>query len=111
RSLYACLGSRGRVAVTVSRMSLQGWRHDRARVLIDGEVVQGEPAGHGRAQRPGLDDGVVRGRPVGGVALPAAVGRIPVNLQAIGLSLGTGVVRFRFRLGLRSWFRMGSRSR
>ena len=43
------------------------------------------------------------GVPVGGPGLPAAVGRIPVNLQAAGLSLGACVValwlrlRFRFR--------------
>ena len=41
-----------------------------ALLLINGEVIKGEPAVHGRAYRPGLDDGVVPGVPVGTRASP-----------------------------------------
>jgi hypothetical protein len=49
-----------------------GGAGDRALVLADGEVIQSEPAGHGRAQRTGLDHGVVVGVMAGGAGLPAA---------------------------------------
>ena len=75
---------------------LPGRAGDGALLLIDGEVIKGEPAGHGRAHRPGLDDSVVPGVPVGRAGLPAGVGRVAVNLQAVGPALLAGVLPARF---------------
>lgn len=41
--------------------------------LVDGEIVEGEPAGHGRAQRLGFDHGFVTGVSIGGGGSPGAV--------------------------------------
>src|SRR5260221_276269 len=55
----------------------------RALLLVDDEVVQGEPAGHRRAQRPGLDHRVVPGLAVVSAGLAGAVGRVTIDLQSL----------------------------
>ena len=55
----------------------------RTLVLVDGEIIEGKPAGHGGLQRLGLDHGVVPGVPAGGPGLAAAVGRVAVHLQPL----------------------------
>jgi hypothetical protein len=54
---------------------------DRARILLDSEVIHREPAGHGRAQRRGLYHCVMPGVAVGGAGFPAAVLGVTVDLQ------------------------------
>src|SRR5690348_16433978 len=52
-------------------------------LLVDGEVTDGETAGHGRAQRPGLDHRVMAGVAVGGAGLPAAVAESPLTSSRV----------------------------
>src|SRR5262245_1090810 len=47
--------------------------------LIDGEVVQGEPAVDGRRERPGLDHRGVPGLAQRGTQVPGAVGGSPLT--------------------------------
>src|SRR6266702_1063908 len=56
---------------------------DGAAVLVHDEVIDGEAAGHRRAQRPGLDDGVVPAVTVVSAGLAAAVRRVAVHLQPL----------------------------
>src|SRR5271166_2502929 len=90
-------GAEGDDPVLAHLADLPGRAGDGAGLLVDGEVIEGEPAGHGRLQRFRLDDSVVPVLAVGGPGLTAAVGRVTVNLKAIppGLAL-----RFRLRPGL-----------
>jgi hypothetical protein len=61
---------------------IAGWAADRARLLVDGEVVLGEPARHRRSQRRRLDRLGVLGGPKRRAGLPAAVGRVTQDFQA-----------------------------
>ena len=54
---------------------------DGAGRFVDAEVVEGEPAGHGRAQRLGFDHRVVPAGPVGRARRAGAVGGIAVHLE------------------------------
>jgi hypothetical protein len=54
---------------------------DGAGGLIDGEVIQGEPAVDGRLERPGLDDRLVPGPGQDSAQVTGAVGRVAVNLS------------------------------
>ena len=84
----------------IGRVSLVRAGH-RAGRLVDGELVEGEPAVHGRAQRPRLDDRGVPGlRPGRGQQLAGAVGRIAQHLDRVGFlgqqldaDRGVGVLR------------------
>ena len=57
---------------------MPGQTGHRALLFVDREVVEGEPAGRGRAQRDGLDDGVVPG---GGVVRAGLAARMAVQEQ------------------------------
>src|SRR5438105_6802968 len=77
---------------------------DGAGVLIDAEIVTGEPALDGRAQRLGLDHGVVPTGTVGGAGLSGAVGGVAIHLQALAVFLvGRGLVV----TGTLVWHRLG----
>ena len=56
---------------------------DGALLLVHDEVIDRETAGHRRAQRPGLDDGVVPAVTVVSAGLAAAVRRVAVHLQPL----------------------------
>src|SRR5207342_1118237 len=79
-------GAEGDGPALAHRADLPGGAGDGALLLVDGEVIEGEPAVHGRAQRLRLDDGGVPGVAVGGAGLPAAVGRVSVDLQPLAFS-------------------------
>src|ERR1700722_2511126 len=57
-----------------------GGAGDGADVLIDVEVVEGEPTLDGRSQRLGLDHGVVSTGTVGGAGRSGAIGGVAVDL-------------------------------
>ena len=52
---------------------------------VDGEVVQAEPAGHGRGQWCGFEEQAVAALDQGGAGGPGAVGGVAVQVQARGL--------------------------
>src|SRR5439155_897277 len=74
-------GAEGDRAPGAHRPGVPGRAGHRALLLIEDEVIEGEPAGHRRAQRHGLDDGGVPGRLVVRAGLARAVVRVAVDLQ------------------------------
>src|SRR5215467_7666316 len=64
-----------------------GGAGDGSGLFVEGEVVNGEPAGHGRAQRGGFDDGGVPGGGQGGAGIATAIGAVGQHLQGARLGV------------------------
>ena len=71
------------------RAGVAGRAGHRGGVLVDGEVVDGEPALDRRGQRPGLDHRVVSGVVDRATQIPCAVSGIAVPLTRAGGACGS----------------------